>query len=242
MRAADKRARNAAPVPVICWRKPLEEAPVQQHDHALVQGSRQASAVAGLVTCPGAERGVDDRAGAAGDCAGPPPQSVPPGLAGRGCWSRSTAHTWTCPTARPCAPRWARVPPVAVTFGSGRPSSALVSLATPPGSRTPRRSRQRVDHHPGRQLPQPLLDGPALGEDRVDHLERHDLGQPAQVARSEDTLGHRDLAGDDTLSRQRSLRSCERLVLVDCQFCRGSASFVAAPPQPVTSRPWGKAA
>jgi hypothetical protein len=38
-----------------------------------------------------------------------------------------------------------------------------------------RGSQQQVDHHPGRQLTQSALNRPALGKDRVDHLERHDL-------------------------------------------------------------------
>jgi len=66
---------------------------------------------------------------------------------------------------------------------------------------------QQVDHHPGRQLSQPLLHSPALGEDLVDHLEGHDLGQLAQMSRGEDTLGYRDFTRDDRLSGQRSLRS-----------------------------------
>ena len=35
--------------------------------------------------------------------------------------------------------------------------------------------QQQVDHHPGGKLAQPLLDGATLGQDRIDHLERHDL-------------------------------------------------------------------
>ncbi|MGW1365499.1 hypothetical protein ACWCQP_50575 [Streptomyces chartreusis] len=62
-----------------------------------------------------------------------------------------------------------------------------------------------------RQRPQPLLHRLALGEDLIDHLERHDLRQLTQMTRSEDTFGYRDLAADDTLTGQRSSRG-ERLV------------------------------
>ncbi|GED89914.1 hypothetical protein TNCT6_69990 [Streptomyces sp. 6-11-2] len=67
---------------------------------------------------------------------------------------------------------------------------------------------QQVDHPPpGWEFPQPLLHSPALGEDLVDHLERHGLSHLAQMTRGEDAFGYRDLTGDDRLSGQRSLRS-----------------------------------
>jgi len=68
-----------------------------------------------------------------------------------------------------------------------------------------RSCQQQVDHHPGGQLAQPPLRRPALGQDRVDHLERDDLRQLTQMTRGEDTFGYRDLAGDDTLTRQAEL-------------------------------------
>ncbi|WP_246492318.1 hypothetical protein, partial [Actinomadura alba] len=88
---------------------------------------------------------------------------------------------------------------------------------------------------------QPLLDGPAPGQRLVDHLERHDLRQLAQMARGEDTFGHRDLAGDDTLTRQRSSRG-ERFVfggqtvLPGLRFLR-PANRPATSHAAVTSRP-----
>jgi hypothetical protein len=69
------------------------------------------------------------------------------------------------------------------------------------------------------------------------------------VARSEQTLGYRDLAGDDTLTGQRSSRG-ERLVLEDKPFYRDSASCVrgiprsrplADNPAAITSWPWANA-
>jgi hypothetical protein len=64
--------------------------------------------------------------------------------------------------------------------------------------------QQQIDHHPGGKLTQPPLDGPALCQDRIDHLKWHDLRQLAQMTRGEDAFGYRDLAGDDTLTGQRS--------------------------------------
>jgi hypothetical protein len=93
-----------------------------------------------------------------------------------------------------------------------------------------RGGQQQVDHHTGGQLAQPLLHGPALGQCRVDHLERDDLRQLAQVARGEKTVGYCDLAGDDTLTGQRSSRG-ERLVLADKPFYRGSASHIRRMPR-----------
>ena len=67
--------------------------------------------------------------------------------------------------------------------------------------------QQQVDRHPGGELTQPPLGCATLGQDRIDHLERDDLRQLAQMARGEDAFGYRDLAGDDTLTRQRGLLS-----------------------------------
>jgi hypothetical protein len=44
--------------------------------------------------------------------------------------------------------------------------------------------QQQVDHHPGGELAQPPLGGPAVGQDRIDHLERHDLRQLTQMTRA----------------------------------------------------------
>lgn len=36
------------------------------------------------------------------------------------------------------------------------------------------------------------MNGPALGEDRIDHLQRHDLGQLTQMTRREHATGYHD--------------------------------------------------
>jgi hypothetical protein len=247
LRAADRRARNVAPVPVTWARKALEAKPaVQQHDHAVVQGAHQAPAMAGFPAGAWAERGGDDGSGAAGNQGGQQDLRV---AGSGGVLVRSIAQR--CPQrgivgyvkvgavdrhhqqARPTCPGRAysagRSPqhveqgPQRAHSESGAgmpqrgrghlrhwqsaqgagelgPHSRVAALGEQPSG------QQQVDHHPGRQLAQPLLHSPALGKDRVDHLERHDLRQLAQMARGEDTLGYCDLAGDDTLARQRSLR------------------------------------
>src|SRR5262249_13466129 len=73
--------------------------------------------------------------------------------------------------------------------------------------------QQQVYDHPGRQLAQPALAGAAIGEDRINHLERHYLGQLTQMTRAVQPLGYRDLAGDDTVFRQRS--SLRRAILAE---------------------------
>jgi hypothetical protein len=99
---------------------------------------------------------------------------------------------------------------VAAIPGSGKEPSAAVSLARTAGKAAlleQRGCQQQAGHHPGGQLTQPPLGGPALCQDRIDHLERHDLRRLAQMARGENAFGYRDLAGDDTLTGQRSLLS-----------------------------------
>ena len=95
---------------------------------------------------------------------------------------------------------------MAVTFGRQRPQRGgeLAPDGQVAALLEQRGGQQQVDHHPGGELAQPPLDGPALGEGRIDHLERHDLRQFAQMTRGEDAIGYRDLAGDDTLTGQRS--------------------------------------
>jgi hypothetical protein len=83
----------------------------------------------------------------------------------------------------------------------------------------------------GGELTDPPLGGPALCQDRVDHLERHDLRQLAPVARGEDTVGYRDLAGDDTLTRQRSLLGTSG-VPMERSFHRAVSAVRGSPPVP----------
>ena len=59
--------------------------------------------------------------------------------------------------------------------------------------------QQQVDHDPGRQDPDTALDPARLLQHRVDHLERHLLGQLAQVTRREPPSGHRHGTGNDRL-------------------------------------------
>jgi hypothetical protein len=58
-----------------------------------------------------------------------------------------------------------------------------------------------------------VLGAAGAGQDRIDHLERNNLGQLPQVARREHPFGYRDFTRDDTLSRQRS--SSRRAILVE---------------------------
>ena len=67
-----------------------------------------------------------------------------------------------------------------------------------------RGGQQQIDGDPGRQLAQPLLGRAVLGQDGIDHVERHDLSQFTEVAGGEDPTGDSDLAGDGRLNGQRS--------------------------------------
>ena len=133
--------------------------------------------------------------------------------------SNSTRNGRTPSRARACHSA------VAVTFGTGRELSAARSLdhnAGYPQSSNNAAARKQVDHHPCRQFAQPLLHSPALGEHRIDRLERHGSRQLTEMTRREDTFRHRDLAVDDTLTRQRSSRDERRSW--QTSFYRSSAS------------------
>ena len=80
------------------------------------------------------------------------------------------------------------------------------------------------------------------GQDGVDHLERHDLRQLAQMARGEDTVGYRDLAGDDTLTGQRSshvvtTRLGGQAVLPGLRFLRPADHQIGTHPLPPGHQP-----
>jgi hypothetical protein len=60
------------------------------------------------------------------------------------------------------------------------------------GEQTP--GQNQVDHHPGRQQPLTLLNPAGRGQDRVDHVERDEPGQLAEMTGREDARGYRDRA------------------------------------------------
>jgi hypothetical protein len=62
--------------------------------------------------------------------------------------------------------------------------------------------QHQVHHHPGWQQPYPLLDAARRGEDLIDHLERDELGQLAQVTRRERPRRYRDRTGYGNLIGQ----------------------------------------
>ncbi|GAA4847635.1 hypothetical protein GCM10023235_25530 [Kitasatospora terrestris] len=68
----------------------------------------------------------------------------------------------------------------------------------PPREQGP--GQQRVHHHSRRQVPDPGLHSAGLRQRLVDHLERHDPGQLAEMAGRERPCGNHNLARDDRLS------------------------------------------
>jgi len=60
--------------------------------------------------------------------------------------------------------------------------------------------QQQIHHHPRRKNPDPGLNRAGLGQHRIDHLERHLLGQLAQMTRREPAWRHLDLTCDDRLT------------------------------------------
>jgi hypothetical protein len=66
--------------------------------------------------------------------------------------------------------------------------------------------QQQADHDPGRQVPDPGLHPARLGQHRIDHLERHLLGQLTQMTRREPPWCHPDHARNDRLIQQRGSR------------------------------------
>ncbi len=136
-------------------------------------------------------------------------QSRPPGAGGADCRGRSAQQveqgphrTYSEPAAglpQRCGTHpWHRQPGQgARKFEPHRRVPALFEQS---------RREQDIDHDPGRELTYPFLDGPALGEHRIDHFERHELGQLTQMPWCEHPTRYRDFTADDTLIRQRSLR------------------------------------
>jgi hypothetical protein len=76
----------------------------------------------------------------------------------------------------------------AVGVATVNPSSPEIIFAHtwpyPSSANTPS-GQQQVDHDPRGQVPHPCLDLAGLGQRGVDHLERHDLRQLAQMTRGE---------------------------------------------------------
>jgi hypothetical protein len=66
--------------------------------------------------------------------------------------------------------------------------------------------QQQIHHHPRRQTANPGLHGTGLGQRRINHLERDELGQLTQMTRREHTSGYRHRPGNDTLIQQRGSR------------------------------------
>jgi hypothetical protein len=66
--------------------------------------------------------------------------------------------------------------------------------------------QQHIDHHPGRQHPHPPLHRAGLAEHGIDHLERHLLGQLAQMTRRERTRSDPDNSTDGRLIQRRGSR------------------------------------
>src|SRR5262249_15485963 len=66
--------------------------------------------------------------------------------------------------------------------------------------------QQQIHHHPGRQVPHPLLHPARLRQRLVDHLERDDPGQLAQMAGRERPGGNNNFTRNDRLGTQRSSR------------------------------------
>jgi hypothetical protein len=118
-------------------------------------------------------------------------------------------------TARICA----RIPDEAVTR-----LLALVAKTTDPA-----------------EAPPPYTIG--LGQDRIDHVERDDLGEFPQMAGREHATGHRDLASDDRLDHTGAPRN-------DCLGGQTAPNRAPLPtsrptphrghtgPKPLTTRPW----
>jgi hypothetical protein len=66
--------------------------------------------------------------------------------------------------------------------------------------------QQQVHHHAGREIADAALDPARLLQHRIDHLERHLLGQLTQVASREPAAGHRHDTGNDRLIQRRGSR------------------------------------
>jgi hypothetical protein len=65
---------------------------------------------------------------------------------------------------------------------------------------------QQIHHDPGREQPHTGLGSPGRGQDLIDHLERNEAGQLAQMPRREHPRGYRHRPGYGNLISQRSSR------------------------------------
>jgi hypothetical protein len=150
----------------------------------------------GLPRGPCAVPGIGRPACEAGPAARPPPRTAPS----------------TAPVRAGGAGPAARSP-----TGAARPGRSARRSACP----TPGRSRaagtaqreDEVDPYPGRQVPQPVLHRPGLGQDVIDKFERQVSGQLTEMARGEHSSGDRDGMrdrGGGRLSAQRDSAEWER--------------------------------
>ena len=103
--------------------------------------------------------------------------------------------------------------------------------------------QQQVDHDPCGQVTQARLQPAGLGQDRIDHLEGHLLGELSQVPGGEPTRRHHDRAVDDRLFHGGTPVG---VVLEDTPIYRSSAvcspssqTRLDTPPRTLTTRHWG---
>ena len=61
---------------------------------------------------------------------------------------------------------------------------------------------QQIHRDPGGQQPDPLLGSPGRGEGFIDHLERNETGEFAEMTRREPTRSYRDRVGYGNLISQ----------------------------------------
>ena len=96
------------------------------------------------------------------------------------------------------------------------PCKPATSRATPAGTLTGEQSpgQQQIHHHPRRQVTNAGWHPPRRRQDRIDHLERNDLGQLTEMTRREPAAGYRDRAYDDRIIRQRDSRQ-NKVIFVD---------------------------
>ena len=110
-----------------------------------------------------------------------------------------------------------------------------------------RRRQQQVHHHPRRQRPDPGLHRPGRFQHRIDHLERDDLGQLAEVTGREPTRSNHHRATNDRLNRQRNSQVKGRLARTpidtgsSAALTHRHAAHVTLDPTvtPLTERHWG---
>jgi hypothetical protein len=86
--------------------------------------------------------------------------------------------------------------------GPFQPAAQLAPHPGPAGLGEQPRRQQQVDHHPRRNQTHPPVRPAARLKHRIDHLERHDARQLAQMHRRVNPTGTADDSGYGTMSRQ----------------------------------------